>query len=1128
MAAVVVSVAGVDVTDDVVFSTAQFKSLVNGKPGEAKMRVRDLASTYSFTQGADWLLTVDGDAVWRGFVQTISRVYIYNAGDTAESGLQRFWDLEGADLNILFPRRVVFKGSSPTTVEGTQFAAGTADTTAITDLLANWLDLSSDDLDTTTGVVGVGDLDPAQATRAWSGGWYWDDAMNSIAMLPAAIYYIRPETGSPKGTLVYCDVDVPDAPFGLSDVPNGTTTRRFREAEIILDGTSLANDVMGWGMGYGSQAPVFKRDEDATSQTTHGLWQTGRVVPGVYKQVTIDRITDSILNGSPQSKRGAKDDRPAVQLVTYEPGLLVGHKVPFTSNVWGWSDTLPVRQMQVTFETPTDPRYELILSHEIDAPWGFIDQFWPAIPRFPGFSGGWFGDGWTLPAGCDCGITDTFTRTVASGWGTSDAGLPWSATGSLYSVDGSVGMIELTGASNFGAPTLSNLLTDDVTVTVTVTLDDGAPAANRYVGMLGAGIDGGYYQIDLTTGGMLELYTDTGSDSVASAVDLSQPFLFRMMVDGTTFHGKVWQSGDVEPAWTLELPSTVTNFKEVSVMLGREAGSPNALSASFDSLDAVDVNHCDAVQFDDFERTVASGWGVSTDGHVWFGLGPGIPTLSVSGGQGRHINNLALSGQNGVAVESPGPWDGDFTMVAKVKLVDIPIAGLFVYELIGLRDASLTGNSFDKRVIINFRDDTFGGPNLAFGPRTGSTVKVSKTWTEGQTYWIKWQKAGGSHNVKAWDSTVAEPASWDIELTGDSTFTLDRFGVYSQGGSNTDPQIVYYDSIDFDYADRPCYYDCSGDNPDKDTFTRTVVSGLGTSEFVGSPGWVAVSPLSSGSASVNGTQAVLTVGIPYATQYDSYIVNGPTSPGDILEYLTTFSVTGTDVTNAWGGRLFFGIGPWDPITPSAGSELIFSWSTAPTRLSFQIAVHDTSGSALLSSSWMPFGTEDVRGVMLKARVQLDASAFPLTVTRARVWKEIDAEPATWDMERAATSVSGSIPMTTFTKINLVVHALIRRAATMLVDEISVPTSCGPVQALMSQSTPAGPIGYGCVDATRSTTTDYTVPTTFMPNSTFAWRDGLFQRRGTDYTEGSDHQTLTFSDAVDVTSVIRVCYFAEAI
>ena len=89
-------------------------------------------------------------------------------------------------------------------------------------------------------------------------------------------------------------------------------------------------------MGHGLRLPDARvlRDEDSTSQTNHGLWQTGQVTSGVYKQSTINRIADSILNGSPDHHRGAKDDRPAVTLVTYQPGLLAGHVVDFESNVW--------------------------------------------------------------------------------------------------------------------------------------------------------------------------------------------------------------------------------------------------------------------------------------------------------------------------------------------------------------------------------------------------------------------------------------------------------------------------------------------------------------------------------------------------------------------------------------------------------------------------------------------------------------------------------------------------------------------------------------------------------------------------------------------------------------------------
>jgi hypothetical protein len=449
-------VAGEDVTGDVVFATAEFMSFVNGKPGEAYMRVRDLTSTRSFVAGSDWLVLVDGEAAWRGFVTSILRVYIAPALNVAEQGLQRFIDLRGADLNLLFERRVVANQSDPTIVAGTQFPPGTDDTVAITELLDDWLDLSSDDLDTTSGVNHVGDLDPEQDTRAWSGGWYWGNAMSSIAMIPAAIYYLRPEAGSPKGTLCYVDVDEPDAPFGLSDVPNGTTTKGYREMEIVRDGTSLANDVYAWGMGYGKQDPVFKHEVASVSQAAHGIWQSSVIAAGVYKQGTIDRIADSIVNGSPSSKRGAKADRPYVRLVTYDPGLLAGHVVNFTSEVWGFTDAIPVRQMRISFEAPNDPRYEVILSHEIDAPWSFIDQFWPQF-NLPPTSGGSPGQTTTTVVPCDdnCGVADGFHRTVTTGWGNADSGETWTVYGDyIYSGNPDGVRVAAAGSVSFGTAVL--------------------------------------------------------------------------------------------------------------------------------------------------------------------------------------------------------------------------------------------------------------------------------------------------------------------------------------------------------------------------------------------------------------------------------------------------------------------------------------------------------------------------------------------------------------------------------------------------------------------------------------------------------------------------------------------------
>ena len=614
-----ITVGGVDVTGDVLFETARFKSQVNGAPGEAEMRVRDLDSSYSFTEGDEWLLTINGDAVWRGFVIQINRTYIYPAGDVSVSGLQRWWDLKGTDLNILFTRRVVFKKSDPTVVEGKQFPAGTADTAAITELFNNWLDLSSDDLDLLGGITGVGDLDPAQKTRAWSGGWYWGDAMNSIAMLPAAIYYIRPEVSSPVGTVVYCDTDSPTAPFGLSDTPDGTTTKGYREMEVLLDGTSLANDVMAWGMGYGSQTPVFVRDEDSTSQTNHGLWQTGQVTSGVYKQSTINRIADSILNGSPDHHRGAKDDRPAVTLVTYQPGLLAGHVVDFESNVWSWFDTIPVRQMEVTFESPTAPRYELLLSHEIDAPWGFIDQFWRKIP-FPNVKPPPPPPPPPPPSECDCGITDTFDRTVASGWGVSDYGVAWednNGTSATASVSG-YGILATAAGVGYAQQDLYLSIDDEFDLTFEF-YHEAFPTGGTtpWWAILITTLSGYEFHLNIdATSSSSYIQANGDSYSYISGFTPSTGTWYkcRFARDSTTLMAKLWELSSSEPpSWTIttsaDAPYAFTGaHREAQLYLGSGDG---AAEVWFRNLDITDITRCTAVQFDDFERIVASGWGDS-------------------------------------------------------------------------------------------------------------------------------------------------------------------------------------------------------------------------------------------------------------------------------------------------------------------------------------------------------------------------------------------------------------------------------------------------------------------------------------------------------------------------------------
>lgn len=438
--------------DPVLYASARFTSAVNGVAGTCSFRVRDDLGTAVYLPGQPLELIIDGQRVWTGFVSSAKRVYVFPAINISDFGLTRFFDIEGVDLNILFAKRIAFQQSAPADILAPLYGSNTPDVTVISELVSNWLDLSGDALDISTLVDNVGDINENQAARAWEGSDTWGQAMTSIGLLPAAIFYL-----DPTRHLVYCDTDTPTAPFGLSDAPDGITSKGYREMEILLDGTNLANDVMCWGIGYGSSVPVFKRDQDATSQADHGLWQLGQLTYGVFKQATIDRIADSILNGSPDHHRGAKDDRPAVTIVTHESGLLPAQKVIFESTVFGWSDVLPIRKMEVTFETPDKPRYELTLSHEIDTPWSFFD---PWIFSLPGFG---FGLPPFQPAQPgspvqDCGpdagvyeVIDDYNRTSAfptGGWNTATCGRTWTGSGSQRYTDGAAGHLASSTASH--------------------------------------------------------------------------------------------------------------------------------------------------------------------------------------------------------------------------------------------------------------------------------------------------------------------------------------------------------------------------------------------------------------------------------------------------------------------------------------------------------------------------------------------------------------------------------------------------------------------------------------------------------------------------------------------------------
>lgn len=364
-----------DVAPLVVWSKVELETALGADGSLGTIVVRDVGIVRDVFQVGQ-RITVDlgpgTRPIWSGYLWRAARRFWFPADEP--DTIQRQWRLAVIDINILFRARVAYNQASPATIKGPKYVASTYDDTVISTLVNDWLDLSADDLDVTTKVDRVGLINYGEVTYPINGGQTFGEAMKEISRLPAAAYGINPSR-----ELVYADVDDRNVPFFLSD-ETGYNTVGYRECLIIFDGSGLMTEVFAWGAGRGSDEMVFHRRSSASAITEHGLWQEGILSYGIWKQATVEKVTDSALNGSPSSHRGHKDDRVEVRVMTHEHGIVVGDRVRFISNIWNYEDVIPVRRVRLTFPTANDVRYELRLSHEIDQ-WNFQDPVPPIADR---------------------------------------------------------------------------------------------------------------------------------------------------------------------------------------------------------------------------------------------------------------------------------------------------------------------------------------------------------------------------------------------------------------------------------------------------------------------------------------------------------------------------------------------------------------------------------------------------------------------------------------------------------------------------------------------------------------------------------------------------------------------------
>lgn len=171
-------------------------------------------------------------------------------------------------------------------------------------------------------------------------------------------------------------------------------------------------------------------------------------------------------------------------------------------------------------------------------------------------------------------VSDTFERTLASGWGTADTGQTWTNAGGTvpgdYSVSGGTGRHTHPAANTQHSSTVP-ATTADQDVTVTLTAPALATGDSLFTGpMLRFTDTNNYYwaRVTFTTSGAVQLAirrrvagTETGIGSVITlpfGYTAGQAFRVRFQVRGSLIRARVWPASVAETeAWSVTVTDTM-------------------------------------------------------------------------------------------------------------------------------------------------------------------------------------------------------------------------------------------------------------------------------------------------------------------------------------------------------------------------------------------------------------------------------------------------------------------------------------------------------------------------------------------------------------------------------------------
>ena len=203
-------------------------------------------------------------------------------------------------------------------------------------------------------------------------------------------------------------------------------------------------------------------------------------------------------------------------------------------------------------------------------------------------------------------VTDTFTRTVANGWGTADSGQVWSTLGGVaanYSVTGTQGQhaAASTGIDYITKIAMTTPNAEAMVTAIPLVLSAGNSQEMQMWLRSDGTTSNGYNAIAvLTTGGQVSIFLQKVVGAVATTlatVASAFPYTATTQVNiklkawGSQLMAKFWDSTTPEPS-AYQLTATDSTFTSAGSLLlvtHRDGGNTNGTTTKWDDLSVVDV-----------------------------------------------------------------------------------------------------------------------------------------------------------------------------------------------------------------------------------------------------------------------------------------------------------------------------------------------------------------------------------------------------------------------------------------------------------------------------------------------------------------------------------------------------------